>query len=179
VQEHFGGNRKPAPPGSRPGTLGELVPVKRDHSRFQAYFNLDNGVGSIRGVYAQGNQAVIPIFRQWGEPLRDLGFTHVSSRSTGSTDHVSFDNAGLPGFQFIQDSLQYEPTNHHTNMDFFEALQPEDMRRNCVILASFALMAANHPGKLPRKARPGPPAPTASPAVAVTGSLSQPTNPGP
>ena len=178
VTQHFGGNRLPAPAGSRPGTLGPSVPVKRDHSRFQAYFNLDNGVGSIRGIYAQGNSAIVPIFRQWGEPLRELGFTHVSSRSTGSTDHVSFDNAGLPGFQFIQDSLQYEPTNHHTNMDFYEAIQPEDMRRNSAMLASFALMAANHPGKLPRKARPAPPAqPSAPAATAATGTPNQPSSP--
>ena len=168
VTEHFGGNRRPAPPGSRPGTQGEPVPVKRDHSRFQSYFNLDNGVGSIRGIYAQGNSAIIPIFREWGEPLRDLGFTHVTPRNTGSTDHVSFDNAGLPGFQFIQDQLQYEPTNHHTNMDFFEAIQPEDMKRNAVILASFAMLAANHPTKLPRKPRTTePPRPAGPPDIAA------------
>ena len=153
--------------------------MKRDHSRFQAYFNLDNGVGSIRGIYAQGNQGIIPIFRQWGEPLRDLGFTHVSSRNTGSTDHVSFDNAGLPGFQFIQDQLQYEPTDHHTNMDFFEAIQPEDMKRNSAILASFALMAANHPGKLPRKARTAePPRPSGPPDIAqLPGTPARPSSP--
>ncbi len=151
VANHFGGVRG-VPSAGNP--RGDVVPIKRDHSRFQAYFNLDNGVGSIRGIYAQGNQGIIPIFRQWAEPFRDLGVTHVSSRSTGSTDHASFDQAGLPGFQFIQDQLEYEPKTHHTNMDFLEALQPEDMRRNSVIMAGFALMAANHPGKLPRKPRP-------------------------
>ena len=169
VSQHFGGNRRPPPPGSPPNTRGEPVPVKRDHSRFQAYFNLDNGVGSIRGIYAQGHQAVVPIFRQWTEPFRDLGVTHVSSRSTGSTDHASFDQAGLPGFQFIQDPLEYEPTTHHTNMDFLESLQPEDMRRNSVIMAGFAMLAANHPGKLPRKARPPePPRPPETPPPAAT-----------
>jgi hypothetical protein len=87
------------------------------------------------------------------EPLRDLGVSAVSQRISRSTDHSSFDDAGLPGFQFIQDPLDYEPTTHHTNMDFFEALQPEDMRRNSVILASFAMMAANHSGFLPRRSR--------------------------
>jgi hypothetical protein len=179
VSQHFGGNRRPPPPGSRPGTQGELIPVKRDHSRFQSYFNLDNGAGSIRGIYAQGNQAIIPIFRQWVEPFRELGVTHVSTRTTGSTDHASFDQAGLPGFQFIQDTLEYEPKTHHTNMDFYEALQPEDMKRNSVILAGFAMLAANHNGKLPRKARPAPPAqpPATPPQAAVTGAPSQPSNP--
>lgn len=151
VANHFGGIRGvPSATNSR----GDEVPIKRAHSRFQAYFNLDNGAGAIRGIHAQGNQAIIPVFRQWLEPLRDLGATHVSRLVTRSTDHVSFDTAGLPGFQFIQDPLEYSSKTHHTNMDFYEALQPEDMRRNAVILASFAMMAANHPGFLPRKPRP-------------------------
>lgn len=162
VANHFGGVRGVPVAGN---TRGEVVPIKRDHGRFQAYFNLDNGAGSIRGVYAQGNDAIVPIFRQWMEPLRDLGMTTVSMRSTGGTDHLSFNNAGLPGFQFIQDPLEYEPKTHHTNMDFFEALQPEDMRRNSVMMASFAMLAANHPGKLPRRPRPPtdtPPPPSTS-----------------
>ncbi len=160
VAQHFGGGRGvPAPGNAR----GNIVPIKREHSRFQAYFNLDNGAGSIRGVYAQSNAAVAPIFRSWMEPVRDLGMTHVSPRNTGSTDHISFDNAGLPGFQFIQDPLEYEPKTHHTNLDFFEALQPEDMRRNSVLLATFAMLASNHPGKLPRKSRPPAETPPASP----------------
>jgi carboxypeptidase Q len=150
VAQHFGGVRGVPSPGN---PRGDVVPIKRDHSRFQAYFNIDNGAGSIRGVHNQGNRAIVPVFRQWMEPLRDLGVTHVSQRVSRSTDHVSFDDAGLPGFQFIQDPMEYEPKTHHTNMDFFEALQPEDMRRNSVILASFAAMAANHPGFLPRKPR--------------------------
>jgi hypothetical protein len=162
VAEHFGGVRGVPVAGNPRGVAG---PVKRNHSRFQAYFNLDNGAGSMRGIYAQGNTAIAPIFREWMEPVRDLGMTHVSTRSTGSTDHVSFDQAGLPGFQFIQDPLEYEPKTHHTNMDFFEELQPEDMRRNSVLLATFAMLAANHPGKLPRKARPveTPPQPATAP----------------
>ena len=171
VSQHFGGNRRPPPPGSRPGTLGEPIPVKRDHSRFQVYFNLDNGAGSIRGVHGQGNPAIAPIFRQWMEPFRDLGMTHVSARSTGSTDHASFDAAGLPGFQFIQDPIDYEPKTHHTNMDFYESLQPEDMRRNAVMIAGFAMLAANHNGMLPRKPRPAEPArPPAGQPPAMTGA---------
>jgi hypothetical protein len=150
VAQHFGGVRGAPTPGY---DRGEVVAIKRAHSRFQAYFNLDNGAGSIRGVHNQGNKAIVPVFRQWMEPLRDLGVSAVSQRISKATDHASFDDAGLPGFQFIQDPLDYEPTTHHTNMDFFEALQPEDMRRNSVILASFAMMAANHSGFLPRRSR--------------------------
>ena len=151
VAKHFGGVRGVPVPGN---LRGVVQPVTRDHSRFQAYFNLDNGAGSIRGIYTQGNVPIVPIFREWIEPVRDLGMTHVSTRPTGGTDHLSFDQAGLPGFQFIQDPLEYEPKHHHTNLDFFEALQPEDMRRNSVLMATFAMLAANHPGKLPRKPRP-------------------------
>ena len=137
VRKHFGG--------------ANGVPPTPAHARFQAYFNLDNGAGAIRGIHTQGNAAIAPIFRAWLDPVRDIGATHISVRSTGSTDHASFDAAGLPGFQFIQDPLEYTPKTHHTNMDFFERLQPEDMRRNAVILAHFALTAANHPERLPRK----------------------------
>lgn len=170
VTKHFGGI-----PGARRDAKGTPIvePVTREHSRFQAYFNLDNGAGSIRGIYTQGNSAIVPIFREWIEPLRDLGMTHVTTASTGGTDHLSFDRAGLPGFQFIQDPLNYEPTTHHTNLDVFEELQPEDMRRNAVLMASFAMMAANHPGKLPRKLRPPanqPPPPSTSQRIVQSGA---------
>ncbi len=148
VSKHFGGVRG-VPTNSNP--RGVTTPLTSAHARFQAYFNLDNGAGSIRGVHCQDNQAVAPLFRDWLQPVRDLGATHVSMRSTGSTDHASFDAAGLPGFQFIQDPLEYNPKTHHTNMDFYEALQAEDMRRNSVILAHFALTAANAPDRVPRK----------------------------
>ncbi len=148
VASHFGGVRG-VPTSSN--ERGEIVPVKRDHGRLQIYMNQDNGAGSIRGFQAQGNRAIMPIFRDWLGPVRDLGVTHVSPNTTGSTDHIPFDQAGLPGFQFIQDPIEYFPKTHHTNRDYFEALQPEDMRRNAVILASFAMMAANHPVLLPRK----------------------------
>jgi hypothetical protein len=169
VAQHFGGVRGVPAPGN---PRGEVTPIKRDHARCQVYFNLDNGAGSIRGVHSQGNLAIAPIFRQWMEPFRDIGMTHVSARSTGSTDHASFDAAGLPGFQFIQDPIDYEPKTHHTNMDFYESLQPEDMRRNAVMIAGFAILAANHNGMLPRK--PPRPEPTTPPAqqqpATVTGA---------
>jgi Zn-dependent M28 family amino/carboxypeptidase len=97
------------------------------------------------------NSAAAPIFRQWMEPLRDLGVTHLRDRNTGGTDHVSFDAAGLPGWQFIQDPVEYDSMTHHTNLDSYERLQPEDMRRNATIVAAFAFFAANREELLPRK----------------------------
>ena len=96
--------------------------VKPEHAKLAAYFNLDNGTGRIRGVYAQENAAVVPIFETWIEPLKDLGVTTVTLRNTSGTDHLSFDAVGLPGFQFIQDEVEYETRTHHTNMDVYERL---------------------------------------------------------
>jgi hypothetical protein len=150
VRQHFGGGR---------GRGGQApTPPTPEHARFAGYFNLDNGTGAIRGVHLQQNQAVAPIFRQWMEPFRDLGMTHLRYANTGGTDHTSFDTAGLPGWQFIQDEIEYEPLTHHTNLDSYERLQPEDMRRNATILAGFVFLAANREEKLPRK--PAPAAPT-------------------
>lgn len=133
--------------GAAQGPL-ELQPA---HAKFAGYFNIDNGSGSIRGVYLQGNSAVAPIFRAWLEPLRDLGATHLAPGNTGGTDHQSFDGVGLPGFQFIQDPIEYSSFTHHSNMDSYERLQPEDMRRNATIAAAFAFLTANRDQLLPRK----------------------------
>lgn len=121
------------------------------HARFSGYFNIDNGGGAIRGVYLQGNAAVAPIFKAWLEPMRDLGVTHVTIRNTGGTDHQSFDGVGLPGFQFIQDPMEYSSFSHHSNLDSYERLQPDDMRKNATIAAMFAFLAANRDDLLPRK----------------------------
>ena len=129
-----------------------------DHAKFAGYFNIDNGTGAIRGVYLQQNDAVGPIFREWIEPFRSLGMTAVTVRNTGGTDHQSFDAIGLPGFQFIQDAVEYDTMTHHTNLDSYERLQPGDMMKNATIAASFAYLAANRDEKLPRK--PGPVAAT-------------------
>jgi carboxypeptidase Q len=102
-------------------------------------------------VFLQQNDAVAPIFRAWMAPLADLGMTHLTRLNTGGTDHTSFDNAGLPGWQFIQDDIEYDTMTHHTNLDSYERLQPEDMRRNATIAAAFAFLAANRDEKLPRK----------------------------
>lgn len=142
----------PAGRGGRGGALGPLE-TKPAHAKFAGYFNIDNGTGAIRGVYLQGNQAIAPVFRAWMEPLRALGVTHLNPGNTGGTDHQSFDGVGLPGFQFIQDTVEYNTVTHHYNMDSYERLQPEDMRRNATIAASFAFLAANRDALLPRKAQ--------------------------
>jgi hypothetical protein len=130
--------------------------LKPDHAKFSAYFNVDNGTGLIRGVYQQGNEVVAPIFSAWMAPLKDLGVSALTMRGTGGTDHVSFDAVGLPGFQFIQDPVEYDSRTHHSNMDVYERLQPEDMMRNAVIVATFAYNAANRDEPLPRKPLPRP-----------------------
>ncbi len=133
--------------------------LKPDHEKFAAYFNIDNGTGKVRGVYLQGNEAVAPIFEKWMEPFRNLGMTTLTIRNTGGTDHLSFDAVGLPGFQFIQDEVEYDTRTHHSNMDVYERIQEADMRQIAVIVASFVYHAANRPEKLPRKPLPPPPPP--------------------
>jgi hypothetical protein len=88
--------------------------LKPEHSKFSAYFNVDNGTGAIRGVYLQGNEAVAPIFQAWMQPFKNLGMTTLTIRPTGGTDHQSFDAVGLPGFQFIQDPIEYDSRTHPT-----------------------------------------------------------------
>jgi carboxypeptidase Q len=130
--------------------------LKPDHSKFSTYFNVDNGTGAIRGVFLQGNEAISPVFRAWMEPFRNLGMTTLSIRNTGGTDHQSFDAVGLPGFQFIQDPVEYDSRTHHSNMDVYERIQAADMMKNAVIVASFAYHAANREERLPRKPLPRP-----------------------
>ncbi len=128
--------------------------LKPAHANLSAYFNLDNGTGAIRGIYLQGNEAAAPIFAAWMDPLRSLGMTTLSIRNTGGTDHLAFDRVGLPGFQFIQDDVEYGSRTHHSSMDAYERLQEEDLRKNAVIVAAFAYHAANREEKLPRKPLP-------------------------
>jgi hypothetical protein len=161
--------------GEEQGLLGSAAYVKQHladrstmtllpaHARLSGYFNMDNGTGAIRGVYLQGNDAVRPVFAAWMEPFRSIGMTTLTIRSTGGTDHLSFDNVGLPGFQFIQDPLEYSTDSHHSNMDVFDRLQSEDLMKNAVIVASFVYQTANRDGLLPRK--PLPPPPPAPPAA--------------
>lgn len=116
-----------------------------------AYFNVDNGTGKIRGIYLQGNDACRPIFTKWFEPFHDLGAKTVTIRNTGGTDHLAFVGVGIPGFQFIQDEIEYSSRTHHTNMDSYDHLQPDDLKQAATIVASFVYNAAMRDEKLPRK----------------------------
>jgi carboxypeptidase Q len=130
--------------------------VKPEQKLISAYFNVDNGTGKIRGVYTQGNSAIAPIFAQWIAPLKDLGVTTITNRNTGGTDHLSFDAVGIPGFQFIQDMLDYESRTHHSNEDTVERLQPADLKQIATVEAIFLYNAAERDQMLPRKPLPQP-----------------------
>jgi hypothetical protein len=156
VTQHFGVRDRLLTAGMNPETpeymrpLGKLT-LKPEQAKVSAYFNLDNGSGKIRGIYAQENAAVRPIFEKWFEPFSDLGATSVTMRNTTGTDHLSFDAVDIPGFQFIQDPLEYESRTHHSNMDVYERLQKEDLMQASVIMASFLYNAANRDQMMPRK----------------------------
>lgn len=139
--------------------------LKPEHAKLAAYFNMDNGTGQYRGVYLQGNEAVAPIFRAWMAPFENLGMTHLTIRNTGGTDHLAFNAVGLPGFQFIQDPIQYSSRTHHSNLDVYDQLVAADMMKNAVITAAFVYHAANRDQMLPRKPlpRPTPPARPSTP----------------
>ena len=132
----------------------QTMQLKPEDAQLDGYFNVDNGTGKIRGIYLQGNDALIPIFGAWMDPLKSMGMTTLSIRGTGGTDHVSFDEVGLPGFQFIQDPIEYETRTHHTNMDVYDRLQEADLKQMAVIVASFVYMTANAEQELPRKPLP-------------------------
>ena len=135
----------------------KTVQLKPEHDSFSVYFNLDNGSGKIRGVYLQNNDAARPVFERWLAPFRDLGVTTISMRNTGGTDHLSFDAVGLPGFQFIQDPLEYGTRTHHSNMDVYDHTQPSDLMQASAVMASLVYHAANRAEKMPRKPLPEPP----------------------
>ncbi len=124
---------------------------KAEYDLFSAYFNFDNGSGKIRGVYAQGNSAVAPIFEAWLGPVKDLGASTVTLRNTGGTDHLPFDAVGLPGFQFIQDTLEYDTLTHHSTMDVYDHLSRPDLMQAATVMAWFVYNAAMRDEKLPRK----------------------------
>lgn len=134
----------------------ETMERKPGHGKISAYFNLDNGTGAIRGVYLQGNQAAGPIFGEWMKTFTKSGVTTLSNAGTLSSDHVSFDEVGIPAFQFIQDPMEYRTRTHHSNLDSYERLQQADVIRNAVIVATFVYHTANRDARLPRKAMPKP-----------------------
>ena len=131
--------------------FGTAAQPEAEHGKISAYFNLDNGTGKIRGVWAQGNTAVMPIFSEWLKPFHDLGATTVTARNTGGTDHLPFDSAGIPGFQFIQDEIEYDARTHHSNQDVYDRIQEGDLKQAATIMAAFLLNTANRDEKLPRK----------------------------
>ncbi|MBM3813668.1 MAG: M20/M25/M40 family metallo-hydrolase [Acidimicrobiia bacterium] len=134
----------------------ETMALKGPHPKVAGYFNYDNGTGKIRGVYLQGNDMVRPVFEAWMEPFKDLGMNTLSIRNTGGTDHLSFDAVGLPGFQFIQDPIEYDTRTHHSNMDVYDRIQAADLQQASAVIASFAYHAATRAEMLPRKPLPKP-----------------------
>lgn len=133
--------------------------IKPMHGKISAYFNLDNGGGKIRGIYAENNAALKPIFDAWLAPFNDVGATTTTLRNTGSTDHVSFDRVGVPGFQFVQDDMDYFSRTHHSSLDVYDKVQKSDLIQASMILASFVAHAANRNEMLPRKPMPKDPPP--------------------
>src|ERR1700756_1636579 len=156
VEQHFGSR----PPMDDPNMKGMPtllrreagpVTVKPEQAKIAGYFNVDNGSGKIRGIYLQENEAVAPLFEAWMRPFKDLGMTTLTMRNTGGTDHLSFDAVGIPGFQFIQDPIEYETRTHHSNMDLYDRLQPDDLKQIAVIIASFVYETAMRDQMMPRK----------------------------
>ncbi|HTK28027.1 MAG TPA: M20/M25/M40 family metallo-hydrolase [Vicinamibacterales bacterium] len=157
--------------GEEEGLLGSKAYVKAhfadpatmrllpEHAKLSGYYNVDNGTGAIRGVYLQGNEAVAPIFSAWMEPFRNMGMTTLAIRNTGGTDHLSYDAVGLPGFQFVQDPVEYDTRTHHSSQDVYERIQAQDMMQNAAIVATFVYDTANRDEKLPRKPLPKPQVP--------------------
>jgi hypothetical protein len=164
VSEHFGTLQTPQRGGGEGGGRGAVLEYKPEYEKLSTYFNLDNGAGKIRGIYLQGNEAARPIFRAWLSPFADYGASTVTAANTGGTDHQSFTGIGLPGFQFIQDPIEYDTRTHHSSMDVYERLIEEDAKQSSIIIATFAYQAAMRDEKIPRRALEG--NPTIQPAGA-------------
>jgi hypothetical protein len=185
VSRHFASRPEPAGGAADglPSWMAEPqgpLTLEPEHAKLSAYFNVDNGSGRVRGITAQENAAVQPIFTAWLAPLADLGASTVSQRSVGATDHVSFDRVGLPSFQFIQDELDYRSHTHHTNADVYDHLDADDLVQASVVLASFLYDAASRPAMLPRKPLPASataPAPAMAPARRAPSTRPAPAGP--
>lgn len=175
VAEHFG---RLVPPTSEGGGTRERegqterprlkYETKPEYEKLSAYFNLDNGAGKIRGIYLQGNEALRPTFRAWLSPFADMGASTITLANTGGTDHLSFDSIGLPGFQFIQDPLEYDTRTHHSSMDVYERVQSDDAKQASIIMATFAYQTAMLNEKLARKPLNGDISPATTAETAVT-----------
>jgi Zn-dependent M28 family amino/carboxypeptidase len=132
----------------------KTMQLKPEQAKLSAYYNLDNGTGKIRGIYLQGDSAAGPIFKSWLEPFKDLGATTVTIRNTGGTDHQSFDAVGIPGFQFIQDAIDYGSRTHHSNQDTYDRLIEDDLKQAATIIASFVYNTSERTEMIPRKELP-------------------------
>jgi hypothetical protein len=156
VKEHFG-EAEEDPYGEAMSLIFGTEPparklkTKPEYDKFCAYFNLDNGTGKVRGVYLEGNEAARPIFRRWLAPFREMGAATLSISPTGGTDHMSFDGIGLPGFQFIQDRIEYESRTHHSNQDVYDRAQADDLKQAAAIMAAFVYDTATRDEPIPRK----------------------------
>ncbi len=142
VADHF---------GSCNTQTGQWELKQPEQGKFDVYLNIDNGSGKLRGVYLQGNEAAGPIFREWMKPFESMGMNTITIRNTGGTDHQSYDAVGLPGFQFIQDPLEYDTRTHHSNMDLWDRVQADDLKQMATIVATFVYQAANRADQFPRK----------------------------
>jgi Zn-dependent M28 family amino/carboxypeptidase len=152
VKQQFGEMKGgPAFGAPQPGAARPELVKAANYDKLSVYYNLDNGTGQIRGVYMQGNAAVRPYFQAWLAPFADLGASTLTLQNTGGTDHQSYDRVGLPGFQFIQDEIEYSTRTHHSNQDNYDRIQPEDMKRSATIMAAFAYQSAMMDEKMPRK----------------------------
>ncbi len=161
--------------GEEQGLLGSAAYVKEhfadtatmkptsEHPKLAAYYNLDNGSGKVRGIYLQGNDMARPVFEEYLKPFADLGAKTITIRNTGGTDHLSFNAVGLPGFQFIQDPLEYNTRNHHSNYDVYDYIQKSDLMQASAVIASFVYHTANREELLPRKPMPKPVKPRGQP----------------
>jgi Zn-dependent M28 family amino/carboxypeptidase len=181
VTEHFGKVEFDNPDGAaaergrRPQAKYVLKP---EQQKISAYYNLDNGTGKIRGIYLQGNEQLRSIFRSWLTPFEELEAATISVSNTGGTDHQSFDAVGIPGFQFIQDELEYNTRTHHSSMDVFDRIQEEDVKQAAVIMATFVYHTAMRDELLPRKPLTGkievdesPPSATSQEVAAGAGAV--------
>ena len=131
--------------------LGTAAAPGPEHAKHTAYFNIDNGTGKVRGIWMQSNPHVASIFGAWIAPLKDLGVEILGPRSVTSTDHTNIDRTGVPGFQFVQERLEYNSRTHHSNMDFYDRVQADDLKQTATVAAVFAYQAAMRDQKLPRK----------------------------
>jgi hypothetical protein len=183
VSEHFGSYSTDGAGGGQTGSgddnsnqrraagSARTLVRKPEYDKLAAYFNLDNGSGRIRGIFAQENAGAWALFRGWMAPFRDLGAETVTLATTGSTDHISFDAIGLPGFQFIQDPIEYMSRTHHSNADVYDRIAADDLKQAAVIMASFVYHAAVADEKLPRRET------TSTPAATLTAAPANPVAP--